>query len=115
MDAFVEKYMQKDVQDSVENPTLHKHPKQRCYDSRLFLERLIGSSIQGRSTILRRPRNVILVPPNPLFESFQPLIQTRTTFGTCCNTNYDHADQGELRGVIEINVRDECTKIGNAE
>ena len=102
--------MQKDVEDSIAQPAVHRHPKQRYYDCKLFLEHLAGITVQRRTNILRRPRNVVLVQPNTLFESFQPIVQTLTTHGDCHNTNYDYRDQGERVGVINISVRQDLVE-----
>ena len=102
--------MQKDVEDFIAQPAIHRHPKQRYYDCKLFLERLAGITVQRKTNILRRPRNVVLVQPNPLFENFQPIVQTLTIHGDCHNTNYDYRDQGERVGVININVRQDLVE-----
>ena len=90
IDAFIDQFMQKDVQLSNENPAMYQHPKQRYYDSRLFLERLAGEYQRGRTTILRRPRTITLVEPNAFFMPiFQPILKTNKRYGDCHNRCYD--------------------------
>ena len=104
-DAFIAQYMQSDVQLSIDIPTMYQHPKERYYDSRLFLERLAGYYRRGRTTFLRRPRTIMVVPPNELFENFQPIFRTNQRFGDCHNRNYDISTEDRV-GVISIIVDD---------
>ena len=124
LDAFVERFMARDVQLHVDIPTMYQHPKDRyslvhkyyinysclymiCpfryYDSRLFFERLAGYYRRGITTVLRRPRTETVVEPCQLFEIFQPILQTNKRYGECCNRTYDISTLDRV-GVITIIV-----------